>query len=125
MMFLFVLMLMTAGSFSMYLYLHEIVNNPLIYVFLGWSTTVVAYYLSWFLDLTKINILNRNFQAFVINGEGEYWDGIKFNIDNETEPLLVYNDLQIDTLIKRVIRLTGQNDLYIRIMPPEPLEEGE
>jgi hypothetical protein len=106
------------------LYLNEVVNNPLIYVFLGWSTVVVAHYLSYFFDLLKINVLNRNFQAFVINGEGEYWDGYCFTEGNRnTDPVFVYNDLQMDTLIKRIIRVTGQNDLYVRIMPTEVLED--
>jgi len=124
MIFLFVMILLSTASFSLYLYLNEVVNNPLIYVFLGWSTVVVAHYLSYFFDLLKINVLNRNFQAFVINGEGEYWDGYCFTEGNRnTDPVFVYNDLQMDTLIKRIIRVTGQNDLYVRIMPTEVLED--
>jgi len=124
MMFLFVLILLSTASFSLYLYLNEIVNNPLIYVLLGWGTVVSAHYLSYFFDLLKMNVLNRNFQAFVINGEGEYWDGVRFTEGkHDTEPVFVYNDLQMDSLVKRIIRLTGQNDLYVRIMPPAPAED--
>ncbi len=119
------MVLCSASAFSVYIYIHELTQNPFVYVLLGWSCVVGAYYLSRFFDLVKMNGLNRNFQAFVINGEGEYWDGIKFNIDEKTEPLLVYNDLQIDSLVKRVIKITGQNDLYIRIMPPAPEPEIE
>jgi len=125
MIFLFVMILFSTAGFSLYLYLNELVTNPLIYVLLGWGTVVGAHYLSYFFDLLKINILNRNFQAFVINGEGEFWDGVCFTEGKETDtdPLFVYNDLQMDTLVKRIIRLTGQNDLYVRIMPTEPLED--
>ena len=80
--------------------------------------------MSYFFDLLKINVLNRNFQAFVINGEGEFWDGIRFTEgEKDTDPVFVYNDLQMDSLIKQIMRLTGQNDLYVRIMPTEALED--
>ena len=124
MIFLFILILASSSGFSLYLYLNEMVSNPLVYVLLGWGTVVAAHYISYFFDLLKMNVMNRNFQAFVINGEGEFWDGIRFTEgEKNTDPVFVYNDLQMDTLIKRIIRLTGQNDLYVRIMPTEPLEE--
>lgn len=124
MLFLFILLLLSTGMFSLYLYLEQIVQNPLIYVLIGWGCVVIAHYFSYWFDKLKIVVLNRSFQAFIVNGEGEYWTGEKFSNDgNDNGPYFVYNDLQVSELVKRVIELTNNNDLYVRIMPQEDIEE--
>jgi len=109
-------------GFSLYLFLADTVINPFVYVFVGWGTVVAAHYLSYFFDLLKMNVLNRNFQAFVVNHEGEFWDGAKFRLENG-EPEFAYNDLQINSMIKRVVKLSGENDLFVRVMPPVPITD--
>ena len=123
MLFLFVLILMSASAFSLYLFLNELVVNPLVFVFLGWGTAVSAHYLSIWMDLAKLFVLNRTFQAFVVNGEGEFWNGNVFTGDDDHEPDFVYNDLQVSKLVNRIISLTGNSDLYIRIVPQIEIEE--
>lgn len=124
MFFLFILILISACAFSLALFFTGMVINPFVYVLIGWSAAVSAHYFSYWFDIFKIVILNRSFQAFVVNGEGEYWTGAEFVADETTSPpLFVYNDLQVDKLIKNVIKLTGNNDLYVRIMPQEDIEE--
>jgi len=120
MLYLFILTLLSSCSFSLYLYFSVFVINPFVYVLIGWSTAVAAFVLSRFFDLLKFNVLNRNFQAFVINGEGEYWDGVRFTSgEHDTEPQFSYNELQIERVTKKIINETGNRDLYVRVMPQE------
>jgi len=126
MLFLFVLILFSSCSFSLYLFLSGFVLNPLVYVLLGWGTVVAAHYITFLFDAIKLNILNRNFQAFLVNGDGEFWDGESFTSGkNGTEPEFTYNELQVNKMVKHVIHVTGNNDLYLRIMPQIEFEELE
>jgi len=122
MLFLFILMLLSACSFSIYLYMTELVTNPFVYVLLGFGTTVAAHYLSYWIDISKFIILNRGYQAFVVNGEGEFWDGAKF-ATKDSEPDFSYNDFQTTKQVHKIIKLTGNKDLYVRIMPQDEFEE--
>jgi len=114
---LFFLILFSTFSFSLYLYFVELIHNPLVFVILGWSTSVAAYYASRGFDL-----FNKQFEAFIINGSGEYWTGSKFTVDNneedlDEEPAFVFNDSQIEKTIRRVRNVTACDDLYVRILP--------
>jgi len=110
---LFFLILFSSFSFSLYLYTVKIVQNPLIFVLLGWGTVVLAYYASHVVDL-----FNKQYQAYVINGSGEYWTGSKFSDGgDESEPFFVINDVQVEKTVRRIQKITQCNDLYIRILP--------
>jgi len=123
MLFLFILMLMSACSFSIYLYMAELVTNPFVYVLLGFGTTVAAHYLSNWIDLSKFIIMNRGYQAFVVNGDGEFWDGTKFTTKG-SEPDFSYNDFQTTKQVRKIIKLTGNKDLYVRIIPQDVFEDA-
>jgi len=119
--YLFILVLTSASAFSIFLYMSPIVINPLAYVLLGWASAVGAYYLHRFWDILRLWGANRTFECFIITPEGLVWDGKVFS--REGTPWILFNNVQIEDEVKKIIRITDDRDFYIRILPPREEEE--
>lgn len=123
MQYLFNLVLVSSVCFSLYIWATANITNPLIFVLIGWGPPVLAYYLVWLWERTRLFVLNRTFECFVINEMGDVWNGKAFVKDGF--PYILYNDVQIDAEVKRIIDITENSDLYIRIIPSQENIEEE
>ena len=120
---LFCLCLTSSIAFSFYLWAAASVVNPLTYVFIGWVPVVTAWALGQFWERCRLWVGNRTFECFITDRDGQVWDG-EFFMD-EAPPWILYNDVQIDSEIKKIILTTGINDMYVRIIPSREPESEE
>ena len=121
---LFCLCLTSSIAFSFYLWAAPFVVNPLAYVFIGWAPVVAAWALGWFWERSRLWVANKTFECFITDRYGLFWDG-EFFMEEDSTPWILYNDVQIDAEVKKIIHTTGVNDLYIRIVPSREPEDEE
>lgn len=120
MIYLFTLMLTSSAAFSVYLHYIGAIINPLVFVLIGWLPAVVAYYLSNLWDLLRIFTLNRSYEAYIVNGQGDFWNGLTFT--DQGKPKLFYNNFQVDHELKMLHgKFDDAVELYVRVILPEKL----
>lgn len=119
---LFCLCLTSSLAFSVYLWVASIVLNPMIYVLIGWCPVVTAWAIGWLWERSRLWTLNRTFECFITDRYGLFWDG-EFFMEKDSSPWILYNDVQIDSEIKKIILTTGVNDLYVRIIPSREIDD--
>jgi hypothetical protein len=124
MIYLFNLVLTSSAAFSLYIWLSAGVINPLVFVLLGWAPPVFAYYLTKFVDFQRMFVLNQVYEAFIVDHRGWIWDGELF-VESTHFPVIFYNNMQLEREINKIISITGQRDLYVRIVPPRNQNEEE
>lgn len=117
--FLFALVGISAIAFSFALNHSLGIYDPIVFTLIGWGSVVVAYYTSRFMDLSRLFILNRHYEAYIVRSDGTFWNGKEWTVDGR--PKLFYNDFQMEETLKFLHSKYGfdVDELYVKVILPE------